>query len=132
MPGQLLPQRLIGRGLLVFLPRYGYPAAAAITIVAEIVEGLAFYWYLRRSLGPIPWAGWLWRPWLSVSAMLGVTYAVWHLQPLVALASGLGVYALGLAGLRAFTLEEQAILAQILPARLRQRLGVRQAEVGRQ
>ncbi|MBI4769333.1 MAG: polysaccharide biosynthesis C-terminal domain-containing protein [Chloroflexi bacterium] len=107
---------------LIFLPRYGYPAAAAITIASEIFEGAALYWYLRRSLGPIPWVGWLWRLWVSAAAMVGITLALWRVQPVLALAGGLAVYVLGVVGLRAFTVEEQSILAGILPSRVRERL----------
>jgi O-antigen/teichoic acid export membrane protein len=107
---------------VIFLPRYGYVAAAAITIVSEIFEGAWFYWYLRKSLGPVPWLTWLGRLWLSAGAMAGVTFALWRVHPALALAGGMGVYALGLAGLRAFTTEERSLLLSILPSRVRERL----------
>jgi len=107
---------------LILLPRYGYVAAAAITIVSEIFEGVWFYWYLRKSLGPIPWISWLGRLWLSAGLMLGVTYALWGAHPALALAGGAGVYALGVVGLRAFTSEEREVLMRILPSRVRERL----------
>jgi O-antigen/teichoic acid export membrane protein len=106
---------------LVFIPRYGYQAAAATTIASEIFEGLCFYWYLRRSLGPVPWMGMLWRLGVSAAAMVGVMLGLWSASPLLAAAGGLGVYVLGVAALRAFTLEEQAVLADILPSRWRGR-----------
>lgn len=107
---------------LIFIPRYGYPAAAVITIASEIFEGAAFYWYLRRSLGPLPLFGWLWRLWVSAGAMVGITLGLWAVQPLVALMAGVGVYGLGVFLLRAFTPEEQSTLAEILPGRVRGRL----------
>lgn len=104
---------------LVFLPRYGFAAAAAITIVSEFFEGLAFYWYLRRSLGPVPWVRLLWRLWLSAIIMAGAVYALWSVQPFLALLAGAGLYAGSLLLLRAFSPDEQAVLLGILPARLR-------------
>jgi O-antigen/teichoic acid export membrane protein len=106
---------------LVFLPRYGFVAAAAITIASEFFEGLAFYWYLRRSLGPMPWLSVLWRLWLSAAIMAAVVYALWAVQPVLALAAGVAVYAAGVLLLRAFTPEEQTVLLDILPARMRRR-----------
>ena len=110
---------------LIFIPRYGYPAAAVITIASEIFEGAAFYWYLRKSLGPLPLFGWLWRLWVSSGAMAGVVYGLWAIQPLVALMAGLGVNVLGVFFLKAFTREEQSTLAEILPSRIRERLRIK-------
>jgi O-antigen/teichoic acid export membrane protein len=106
---------------LIFLPRYGYPAAAAITIASEIFEGMAFYWYLRQGLGRVPWFSLLWRLGLSAAAMTGITYLLWGVQPLLALLAGLATYGAGIIFSSAFNAEEQAILSGILPARLREK-----------
>jgi O-antigen/teichoic acid export membrane protein len=107
---------------LLLLPRYGFVAAAAITIISEIFEGAWFYFYLRRKLGPLPWVDWLWRLVLSGMVMTAVTYLLWPIQPLLALAAGSVLYLGGVVGLRAFDTEERIILADILPAPLRRRL----------
>jgi O-antigen/teichoic acid export membrane protein len=104
---------------LVFLARYGLAAAAAITIASEIFEGLAFYWYLRRSAGPVPYVGMLWRLWLGAAAMAGLVAALWQVSPLLALAAGTLAYGAVLVLLRAFTPAERVILGDIVPARLR-------------
>ncbi len=104
---------------LLLLPRYGFAAAAAITIASELFEGALFYVYLRRSLGPLPWLAIFWRLWVSGGLMGMVTLALWRVQPVAALAAGLAVYAAALAVLRPFDAGERAILAGILPARLR-------------
>jgi O-antigen/teichoic acid export membrane protein len=104
---------------LIFVPLYGYVAAAAITIASEIFEGAWFYWYLRKSLGPLPWFNWLWRLWASAILMVGVLAALWALAPLLAILVGLGVYGVGVLGLRAFTPDERATLLSILPERVR-------------
>jgi O-antigen/teichoic acid export membrane protein len=104
---------------LIFVPLYGYVAAAAITIASEIFEGAWFYWYLRKSLGPLPWFNWLWRLWASAILMTGVLAALWALAPLLAILVGLGVYGAGVLGLRAFTPDERATLLSILPERVR-------------
>jgi O-antigen/teichoic acid export membrane protein len=104
---------------LLFLPRFGFQAAAVITIASEIFEGAAFYIYLRRSLGSMPWPTILWRLWLGAGAMAGVAAGLWRVNPVLALMAGLAIYGLSLALLRPFTADERAILKGILPARLR-------------
>lgn len=104
---------------LILLPAYGYAAAAVVTIFSEIVEGAAFYFYLRRSLWPVPWASLLWKPAVAAGAMLGVTALLWPIQPLAALLVGLAVYGAGGLGLRFFDPPEWELLMGILPARLR-------------
>jgi O-antigen/teichoic acid export membrane protein len=104
---------------LIFIPRYGYTAAAVITILSEIFEGAWFFWFLRKSLGPIPLVSWLWRPWLGALAATGLTYLLWPIHPLLGLAAGLGVYAGALLVLKPFNPEERALLGEILPGPLR-------------
>ena len=104
---------------LLFLPRFGFQAAAVITIVSELFEGAAFYIYLRRSLGSLPWLSILWRPWLGAAAMAGAVIGLWRVNPVLALAVGLVVYGLSLVLLRPFTADEWATLESILPVRLR-------------
>ncbi|MBI4768915.1 MAG: flippase [Chloroflexi bacterium] len=104
---------------LIFLPLYGYPAAAIITIFSELFEGMAFYRYLRRGLGPVPWPRLLWRLVLAGGAMAAIVALLWRLQPALALAAGLAAYAGGVVWLRAFEPDEVAVLRGILPARQR-------------
>jgi O-antigen/teichoic acid export membrane protein len=115
---------------LAFIPRFGFLAAAAITIASEIFEGLAFYYYLRRSLGGLPWMRLLWRPWLGAGVMGLVTFGLWGLHPVLALPAGLAAYLAVVVGLQAFNAEERATLLEILPAGLRQRLSRASASDG--
>jgi O-antigen/teichoic acid export membrane protein len=104
---------------LIFIPRYGYAAAAVITILSELFEGAWFFWYLRHSLGPIPLVSWLWRLWLGALAATGLTYLLWPVHPVLGLAAGLGVYSGLLLILKPFNPEERALLGEILPGPLR-------------
>jgi O-antigen/teichoic acid export membrane protein len=107
---------------LIFIPIYGYPAAAIITILSEVIEGLPFYITLHQSLAPLPWFRMLWRPIISAGAMAGVTWLGWQLHPLIGLAVGVVVYALLILWLRAFDEEERAQLISALPFGLRDKL----------
>jgi O-antigen/teichoic acid export membrane protein len=108
---------------LIFIPRYGYVAAAVITVISELFEGAWFYWYLRRSLGPIPWVTWLWRLWAGALLAAGLIAALWRFQPVAAVAAGLVVYAAATLILTPFTADERAVLAEILPGPLRRLAG---------
>ncbi|MBI5290298.1 MAG: oligosaccharide flippase family protein [Chloroflexi bacterium] len=107
---------------LIFIPIYGYPAAAVITILSEVVEGLPFYYTLHRALAPIPWFKLLWRLAVSAAVMFGVTWAGWQLHPLVGLALGGAAYVGLIAVLRAFDDDERAQFVGVLPAGIRNRL----------
>ncbi len=104
---------------LLLLPRYGFQAAAAITIVSELFEGALFYVYLRRNLGAVAWPVALGRLWLSGAAMLGAALALWRINPFLAAVAGLAVYGLCLVLIHPFSAEEETVLAGILPVRLR-------------
>jgi O-antigen/teichoic acid export membrane protein len=115
---------LIGLGFnvvanLIFIPLYSYKAAAVITILSEIVEGGAFYWYIRKSIGPVPWAGLLWRVAGAGGAMFVAMAVLSHVSAPLTLVAGLVIYPAVLVALRAFGPEERAALAPVLPRRFR-------------
>jgi O-antigen/teichoic acid export membrane protein len=56
---------------LIFTPRYGYPAAAAITIASELVLIVPFLLLVRRRVGPLPSLGIIARP-LGATAVMGL------------------------------------------------------------
>jgi len=115
---------LIGLGFnvianLIFIPLYSYRAAAVITILSELIEGAAFYWYIRKSLGPVPWTGLLWRVAGAGAAMAAAMLVLFPFSRPLALLAGLAVYPAALLVLRAFGPEERAALAPALPRRPR-------------
>ncbi len=115
---------LIGLGFnivanLIFIPLYSYKAAAVITILSEIVEGGAFYWYIRKSIGPVPWAGLLWKVAGAGAAMFAAMWILSQISAPLTLVAGLVIYPAVLVALRAFGPEEWAALAPVLPRRFR-------------
>jgi O-antigen/teichoic acid export membrane protein len=110
---------------IAFLPRYGYPAAAIITILSEGLLLLVFYHYLRRALAPMPWFAMLWRPSLAAGGMVMAVWGGWQVHWLVGLIAGGMVYLGLLVLLDVFTVDERRVLVELLPARLRK--GVRPA-----
>jgi O-antigen/teichoic acid export membrane protein len=98
---------------LILIPRFSYVAAAAVTILSELVEGFVFVIYLERSLGAIRWIQLLWRLFASAGAMLIVMAIAWPLHPILALIAGPMVYLAGLIILRVIGPEERRVLARL-------------------
>jgi O-antigen/teichoic acid export membrane protein len=105
---------------LVLIPIFSYQAAALVTILSEIVEGIAFYIYVRRHIVKVNWLDVLGRPGLAAAAMAAVAFFFagngWALPG--ALLS-LVVYAAALALIGALSPVDRAMLAPLVPARFR-------------
>jgi O-antigen/teichoic acid export membrane protein len=54
---------------LLLIPMFSFVAAAVVTIFSEIVEGAAFYVYVRRHIAPVNWVEVLARPFLAAGVM---------------------------------------------------------------
>jgi hypothetical protein len=85
--------------------------------MSELVEGLPFYYYVEKTLGPVLWIRMLWKLFVSAAAMFGAMWALWPVIGVLALGAGLIVYGVGVWGLRAFGPEERAVFAQLRRAR---------------
>ena len=100
---------------LLFIPRFGFQAAAIATIASELALFLPFIFLLRRRLKDLRIVSLLWRPLLALAAMLAVLVALG--QSLLALVvSGL-VYALVVLLLRPLDRAESQALLNLLPSR---------------
>jgi O-antigen/teichoic acid export membrane protein len=104
---------------LIFIPTYGYRAAALTTIASELVLLIGFWWLLRSATGQINPLAIIGRPLLAGAAMFAVLLIGWDAAPLVALLLSGAVYSGVLLALRPLTGEEWARLAPLLPSRLR-------------
>ena len=112
---------------LVFIPVYGYRAAAIVTILSEVVLLIAFYRLLRRALAPVPWIGLLWRFGAAGLTMAAVLAVLWPVAPVLALIAGAVVYPAVLVRLRPFTPWERSRIAALLPGRVRRLLAAEPA-----
>jgi O-antigen/teichoic acid export membrane protein len=102
---------------LILIPHFSFVAAAVVTILSELVEGLVFMFYLERSLGSIRWIRLLWRLFAAAGAMLTVMALAWPLHPIVALIAGPIVYVGGLLVLRVIGPEEKRVLDRLRGSR---------------
>ena len=77
---------------LLLVPRFGFLAAAVMTVVTEAVLAGQYLWLLRRTLRQVDFVRPVLRPFLA-SLGMGVSLIVLHDLPLVALVtSGALVY----------------------------------------
>ncbi len=99
----------------LLIPLFSYVAAAVTTIFSEIVEGAAFYYYVRRFITPVNWVEVLARPFLATGLMAGVAL-LFHAVgwTLIGVVVSLGAYAAALWALQAFNTEERAMLRPLL------------------
>ncbi len=106
---------------LIFIPMYGYRAAAVTTIFSELILMVGFAVLLRTELDRVGVVGVLWRPGLAAGMMSGV---MWLLSRnlLLATVGGLIVYPVVWLVLRPLNTEEWAIIGPLLPGPLRSRL----------
>jgi len=105
---------------LIFIPQYGYQAAAVITILSEIALFLPFYYGVRKHLTSIPWLSLAWRPTLSTLFMGVFLWWFKGLNFLLLVPSSLLLYLATLVALGTFEQEEIAILKELLPLGRRQ------------
>jgi O-antigen/teichoic acid export membrane protein len=102
---------------IIFIPQYGFQAAALATIVSELVLFLPFIVLARGKLADLRVSSLLWRPLVALVGMLLALFALG--QTLAALiVSGL-VYTALLLLLRPLDATEGAALLRLLPAGLR-------------
>ncbi|MGB1287860.1 MAG: flippase, partial [Aggregatilineales bacterium] len=106
---------------IIFIPQYGFQAAAIATIFSEMVLLVPFGILMHRGLEqPIGWMSLLWRPVIAATGMMAVTLLLTPVQVILALIVGSGVYLMIFFGLRPLEQHEIAILETILPGRITQ------------
>jgi O-antigen/teichoic acid export membrane protein len=104
---------------LIFIPIYGYRAAAVTTILSEMVLLVPFGVLMHQALGRLDWLGMIWKPLAAGTAMLALMLLLWPARPGLAVAAGLTLYPLLLAALRPLSGAELALLNPLLPERLK-------------
>lgn len=106
----------------LFIPRYGYSAAAITTILSEAVLFVPFVLLAQggpHGFGRVRWIALLWKPAAAGAVMFGITLALWPVAPLIALAAGAVVYGALWIALGVLDPDERAKLLPLLPGPLR-------------
>jgi O-antigen/teichoic acid export membrane protein len=94
---------------LVLIPRFGYLAAAAVTVLSELVLLVPFWWAAGRAL-PLGFLGALvWRPVAAAAVMAVAIVALGPERWVLAIPVGAGVYLSTLMLLRTFDEDDRRL-----------------------
>jgi O-antigen/teichoic acid export membrane protein len=100
---------------LIFIPRYGYRAAAVITVLSEFSLLIPFYLAVRRHVATVPWVAMLWRQVLAAALMGLVCAGLASVSLWLATGVGWMVYGLLLILLGTFRDEDMQRVRRALP-----------------
>jgi peptidoglycan biosynthesis protein MviN/MurJ (putative lipid II flippase) len=67
-------------GNIILLPRFGIKGAAIMTIISEFLQGLFYFYFIRKKITPFAFWRHLWRPFLA-SGIMGL--ALWQSRLLI-------------------------------------------------
>jgi O-antigen/teichoic acid export membrane protein len=105
---------------LIFVPQYGYQAAAITTILSELVLFAAFARLMAAGIGGVGWLGVTWRAGAAGALMIAAVALGGLAHPLIGLLIGGGAYAAAVLGLRVFSSDEIERGLALLPNRVRE------------
>ncbi len=110
---------------LFAIPLWGYVGAAIVTALSEVAQLITFYVYVRRFIIRVNWLRVLGAPMLA-AGLMAVSAGLGALQGAVlpGLLIGIMLYVLCVFALRAFDADELALLAPLVPVKVRARLGL--------
>ncbi len=100
---------------LIFIPLYGYRAAAITTIFSEWSLLIPFYLLVRKNLCHVPWVDVAWRPVIASAIMAGCLWLAGDANFLLKLLLGGGVYLVALAGLGGLHQQDMPVVWRALP-----------------
>ncbi len=105
---------------LIFVPSYGYQAAAITTILSELVLFVFFARLMGAGIGGVSWLGVTWRAGAAGALMFSAAALGGLAHPLIGLVIGCGAYAAAVIALRMFSSEEIERGLVLLPRRVRE------------
>jgi O-antigen/teichoic acid export membrane protein len=107
---------------LALIPRYGYVAASAVTALSEVALLIPFYYCVRKNLTRLPWVEVFWRPAVAAALMAALMWLLRGVTILITVPLAAVTYAVVLVALGTFRQPDVALVLELLPMRLRERL----------
>lgn len=102
---------------LIFVPLYGYQAAAITTILSEWALLIPFYQLVRRHLCPVPWLDIVWRPTVAGGIMGLTLWGLGDMNFLLTVIIASLVYGTALLLVGGLRQPDMAVLWQAIPRR---------------
>ena len=100
---------------LIFISRFGYIAAAFVTVASELALFVPFYVGVRKHLTRIPWIELAWKQLLSSLPLALMLLLLPHLYVVLSILAGLSLYVAGISFLHVFDREETDAVRSVLP-----------------
>jgi O-antigen/teichoic acid export membrane protein len=107
---------------LILIPRYGYIAASMVTALSEVALLVPFYYCVRKNLTTLPWVDLFWRPAVAAAVMAAVMWLMHGVAIVLTVPVAAVTYLVLLAALGTFRQPDVALVLELLPARVRDRL----------
>ncbi len=101
-------------GNMILLPRIGIIGAAIMTVVSEFLQGLFYFYFVRKKITDFRFFSLIWKPALA-SVVMGV--AVWYVRDMhIIIAVGVGVLVYGalLLAMKFFNKEDIVYIKSLL------------------
>ncbi|MDQ7036510.1 MAG: polysaccharide biosynthesis C-terminal domain-containing protein [Anaerolineae bacterium] len=106
---------------IIFVPIYGFQAAAITTIFSELVLLIPFFWLMNRGTQQnINWLDLMWRPVVATIVMGIVVLLLLQINMILALIVASVIYLVVFFALKPLNEHELAILRPMLPAKARE------------
>ena len=106
---------------LIFIPLYGYRAAAVTTILSEWALLIPFYLLVRKHLCTVPWFDVVWRPTAAATAMGACLWFIGDVNFGATVIIGSGVYLITLVLVGGLTQQDMGVIWRAIPVnRLKQ------------
>jgi O-antigen/teichoic acid export membrane protein len=100
---------------LMFIPLYGYRAAAITTIFSEWALLIPFYLLVRKHLCTVPWVDVVWRPTVAAGVMAGVLWLIGDINFFVTLLVAGVVYSVTLAAVGGLNQQDMQVVWRAIP-----------------
>jgi O-antigen/teichoic acid export membrane protein len=107
---------------LLLIPRYGYKAAAVVTVLSELALFIPFYYCVRKNLTTLPWVAVFGRPAIAAGLMAAGLWLLRGTSALLRLPVAAAIYIVALVATKTFRQPDVALVLQLMPARLRRLL----------
>jgi O-antigen/teichoic acid export membrane protein len=105
---------------IIFIPIYGFRAAAVTTILSELILLIPFAILMQHGLEQrVNWLNLVWRPVVATIAMMTTVFFLLPINMILALMLASAVYLIVLFALKPLDGHEIAILRPMLPERIR-------------
>jgi O-antigen/teichoic acid export membrane protein len=100
-------------GNLIFIPRYGFKAAAVMTVVSEISQASLYYYFVQKKIVSFQFFRFMIKPLIAALVMGAVIWPLRNQNLFLSLPAGIVTYVLAIAALGFFKKSDLVALKQL-------------------